>query len=149
MTDQRPQSFEAPPCSFDAPSAPDSPQPPVAPPVKETNDVCDIAIVALVLSIFSIFMPCAGFAFAIAAVVCGHIARGKIRNDKSLTGNGLALGGLITGYVVIAAYILIGIFFVLTMALIPVARSAAEAEERRAVEEVTSMPQPADPGAIE
>jgi hypothetical protein len=32
---------------------------------------------------------------------------------------------------------------------IPAARSAAEAEELRAVEEVTSMPQPADLGAIE
>lgn len=38
----------------------------------------------------------------IPAVVCGHIARSKIRGDDSLNGDGLALAGLIASYVGLA-----------------------------------------------
>jgi hypothetical protein len=41
--------------------------------------------------------------FAIPAVICGHLALGRIqRSGGSLGGRGLALAGLITGYVGIA-----------------------------------------------
>jgi hypothetical protein len=56
-----------------------------------------LAIASLVLSLLGCF-----FLTAIAGVICGHIARKKIRRDPSLSGNGLALAGLVIGYVMIA-----------------------------------------------
>jgi hypothetical protein len=46
--------------------------------------------------------------FAIPAVICGHLALGHIqRSGGSLGGRGLALAGLITGYVGIALILLL------------------------------------------
>ncbi|RYD48958.1 MAG: DUF4190 domain-containing protein, partial [Verrucomicrobiaceae bacterium] len=55
-----------------------------------------LAITSLVLGICSFFTI--GFT-AIPAVICGHIARAKIkRSSGARTGGGLALAGLICGY---------------------------------------------------
>lgn len=56
-----------------------------------------LAITSLVLGILSI--PCCSFITGVPAIICGHIARGKIKRDPSLSGDGLALGGLILGYI--------------------------------------------------
>lgn len=56
------------------------------------------AILSLVFGIASWFvLPFLG---AIVAVVCGHVARGEIRRAApgTLGGDGLAVGGLILGY---------------------------------------------------
>ncbi|GAA3630237.1 uncharacterized protein DUF4190 [Lentzea atacamensis] len=70
---------------------------PPPPPKQQTN-----AILALVLS-------CVGFVTcgvtAIVGVIFGHIAMGKIRRGEE-DGRGLALAGLIVGYVVIAGWVL-------------------------------------------
>jgi uncharacterized protein YqgC (DUF456 family) len=63
-----------------------------------------LAILSLVFSIGSFlvtwFVPLVA---SIAGVVCGHIARGQIkRSGGSETGEGLALAGLIIGYIGIA-----------------------------------------------
>ena len=56
------------------------------------------AIWSLVLGILSFL--CLGFITGIPAVICGHVARSKIRkSSETLTGGGMALAGLILGYV--------------------------------------------------
>lgn len=64
------------------------------------------AIASMVLGIVSI-ISC-GILTAIPAVICGHIAKKKIRNDaENLQGDGMALSGLIMGYIVIGISILV------------------------------------------
>lgn len=49
---------------------------------------------------------------SVLAVIFGHIARNRIkRSDGHLTGRRMALTGLITGYLIIAAYV-VAIFFI-------------------------------------
>jgi len=65
-----------------------------------------MAIASLVCGILG-FMLCIP---SIGAVVCGHLARSQIRKDPTQGGEGLALAGLITGYIVLAGaliYILV------------------------------------------
>jgi hypothetical protein len=64
-----------------------------------------LAIWSLVCGILAVVLSiaCIGPLFAIPAVICGHIAYSKIkRSGGAITGDGLALGGLITGYIGIA-----------------------------------------------
>ena len=57
-----------------------------------------IAIWSLVLAILSFF--CGWLATAIPAVVCGHVARSKIRKSGgALSGMGIATAGLVLGYI--------------------------------------------------
>jgi Tfp pilus assembly protein PilE len=56
------------------------------------------AIWSLVLGILSLL--CFGFLAGIPAVICGHVARSNIRESQgALTGGGMALAGLILGYI--------------------------------------------------
>jgi hypothetical protein len=74
---------------------PDIP-PPFAPGPPKFNALS--AIWSLVLGILSFF--CLGIFGAIAAVICGHVARATIRKSGGLLrGEKLALAGLILGYV--------------------------------------------------
>ena len=69
-----------------------------------------LAIASLVLGILSwILLPVLG---AIGAVICGHMARGEIRRSRgSLAGDGLAVGGLVLGYLHLIL-LLVGLVFV-------------------------------------
>ena len=61
----------------------------------------DLAIWSLVLGIlgFVLLVVCIGPLFAIPGVLCGHIALSKInRSSGTLTGQGLAIAGLVMGY---------------------------------------------------
>ncbi|NOY75542.1 MAG: DUF4190 domain-containing protein [Kiritimatiellaeota bacterium] len=62
-----------------------------------------LAIVALVFGISSIvFGVCCGLFAAllpIAAIICGFISKGKIAKDPNLKGGGMALTGIILGFV--------------------------------------------------
>lgn len=62
-----------------------------------------VAIAALVLSILSIVLGPFG---CIPGIVCGHIARSQCSRDASLDGDGLALAGLIVGYVFLVVMVL-------------------------------------------
>jgi hypothetical protein len=84
---QRPPGWAPPAASFDPP-----------PPSPEYNA---LAIVSLVLAVM-------GFAF-IAAIV-GHIARNQIRTRRE-RGDGLALAGIIVGWISTALYVLSCGFF--------------------------------------
>lgn len=71
-----------------------------------------LAIVSLVAGILSwIMLPVVG---AIAAVICGHMARRDIRDSRgSLGGDGLAVGGLLLGYIHLVVIVLGVLAFVL------------------------------------
>src|SRR6266436_3290288 len=69
--------------------------PPVPQPLHRTAPA---AIWSLVLAILSFF--CGWLITAIPAVICGHIARSKIRKSGgALGGKGIATAGLILGYI--------------------------------------------------
>src|SRR5947199_10197663 len=71
------------------------PPPPAPQPVPRTAPA---AIWSLVLAILSFF--CGWLITAIPAVICGHIARSKIRKSGgALGGTGIATAGLILGYI--------------------------------------------------
>src|SRR5437773_9372772 len=75
---------------------PPTPPPPlVSQPVVHTAPT---AIWSLVLAVLSFF--CGWLVTAIPAVICGHIARSKIRKSGgALGGKGVATAGLILGYI--------------------------------------------------
>lgn len=65
-----------------------------------------LAIWSLVLGILS--PACLFVITGIPAVICGHVARRRIENSGGkLTGSGLAMGGLVTGYLGIAVTIIV------------------------------------------
>jgi hypothetical protein len=68
-----------------------------------------LAITALVLGILAIVLTivCIGPLFAIPAIICGHLANGRInRSGGQLAGKGLAIAGFVTGYVSLALILL-------------------------------------------
>jgi hypothetical protein len=68
-----------------------------------------LAIWSLVLGLLSPL--CCGFLSAIPAIILGHMARSRIRESNGqLKGDGMALAGLILGYVSIVLFIIL--FFV-------------------------------------
>ena len=90
------------------------------PPVDVGNPKTSrLAVTSLVLGILGLLLllGCVGVLFAIPAVICGHIAHSRIkRSGGALAGGGMALAGLITGYISIA----LGIFLVPMMLAIAV-----------------------------
>jgi len=67
-----------------------------------------LAVWSLVFGIMGVLLllVCIGPLFAIPAVICGHMAYARInRSGGALAGQGMALAGLITGYLSIAASI--------------------------------------------
>ena len=67
-------------------------------PPKPQNGTNGLAIASLVCALLGWFIP---IILAIAAVTCGHIARSQIRRNGQ-GGAGIALAGLIMGYIQIA-----------------------------------------------
>lgn len=60
-----------------------------------------LAIWSLVLGVLS--LVCFSIFSAVPAVICGHLAYSRIRRSSgALTGDGLAIAGLVTGYIGIA-----------------------------------------------
>ena len=103
-----------------------------APPVP-TNPAqpmnCSLALWSLVLGILAIVLSvaCIGPLFAIPAVICGHMAYSRIkRSAGALSGEGLALGGLITGYLSLALIPLIGIMAAIAIPNFVKARTTAQ-----------------------
>jgi hypothetical protein len=78
-----------------------------APPVPSaTSKNSALAVWSLVLGILS--LACLCLLAGIPAVICGHTAQSRIKKSAgALTGGGLALAGLITGYIGIALSVLI------------------------------------------
>lgn len=92
----------------------------IPPPVSSVQPKTSrLAITSLVLGILGVvlLLACIGPLFAIPGVICGHMAHSRIkRSGGTLTGGGLALGGIITGYVSIA----LSVFLIPMMAAIAI-----------------------------
>jgi len=60
-----------------------------------------LAIISLVCGILSLIAG--GVVFQLAAIICGHLARSEIRRSNgAIRGDGMAIAGLILGYIGIA-----------------------------------------------
>ncbi len=90
----------------------------VAPP---TNTLAIISLVAGIASY--VVLPVVG---AIAAIITGHMARGQIRRTGE-SGNGLALAGLVLGYIhlVLAAIGIVLIVIIVAVAGVAIFNSGA------------------------
>lgn len=83
-----------------------------------------MALTSMILGLLGLFV--ALIFTAIPAVICGHIARKEIRTSGGLqTGDGMALTGLITGYLVIVLTILMVIGFVVFLFVVMDATSSS------------------------
>ncbi len=81
-------------------------QPPPIPTPPAPARTPGLAIWSLVLGILS--LTCFWLLTAIPAVICGHVAYARIRRSAgALSGEGVALGGMITGYIGIAMSIFV------------------------------------------
>ncbi len=77
-----------------------------------------LAIWSLVLGILSV-VSC-GPVTGIPAIFCGHMARSKIKIDPdNLSGEGMALAGLIMGYFSIVVFVLFIIIGIIAAIIIP------------------------------
>jgi hypothetical protein len=86
--------------------------PPVQPGAALTSPVArtePLAIWSLVLSLIGLF--CCGFVVGIGGVVCGHLALSKFQQEPQLQGKGLAIAGLIIGYLAIVFWLIYVVFF--------------------------------------
>jgi len=77
------------------------------PMVVPQNKTDPLAILSLVLSIAGLLGFCCGFLLmaGIAGIICGHLALSRISKDPSLEGRGLALAGVVIGYVGVASWL--------------------------------------------
>jgi len=89
------------------------PVPPVQPGAAPTSTAVvktePLAIWSLVLSLLGLF--CCGFVLGIGGVVCGHLALSKLQREPQLQGRGLAVAGLIIGYLAVVFWIVYIVFF--------------------------------------
>lgn len=83
-----------------------------------TKEISNLAVWSLVLGIASLVFCC--LPAAIPAIICGHLARSKIKQvPETVSGSGMALAGLITGYVSVVAFILACILGVIAAITVP------------------------------
>jgi hypothetical protein len=80
-------------------------------PIAPTGATSQLAIWALVCGCVSFLC---GFLASIPAVVLGHLALGQIKRNPGLQGKGMALAGLIIGYI-ISVVTIAYVIFMLTM----------------------------------
>jgi hypothetical protein len=103
-------------------------QPPLSPPPPpELPKSSALAIWSLVLGVLS--LPCFSILTGIPAVICGHIAKSRINaSGGRLTGSGLALAGLITGYLSIVLSIVL-VPMMIAIAIPSFVKAKAEAQK--------------------
>jgi hypothetical protein len=87
---------------------------------------CGLATWSLVLGIFALVLCPIGLLFAIPAVICGHKALGRIKiSGGTLQGGGLAITGLVMGYVAVAMSMVIGLLSIIAIPNFVKARNTA------------------------
>ncbi len=84
-----------------------------------------VAVASLVFGVMAV--ACLGPFAGLPAVICGHIALGKAKRGE-ISGNGLAVAGLVTGYIGIAYTIFYLLIF--TAMLLPALSMARESARR-------------------
>ena len=88
------------------------PPPPTLPELYAMRPTDAMAIVSLVVGAVSLLLPPS----AIVAIVLGHMSLAKIRNSRGrLQGEGLAIAGLVLGYLVLIPMLLIIVFVTLVL----------------------------------
>ena len=94
--------------------------------VARRAETSALAIWSLVLGVMS--LACFGFFTGVPGVICGHKARSRIKaSSGNVTGDGLALAGLITGYLgsVVTGIFMTGVLLAIFMPALSSARGAA------------------------
>ena len=74
------------------------------PPVVSDTRIDGFAIASLALSIMSVALGPFGF---IPGIICGHLGLRRISRDSLKTGRGLAIAGLIIGYLALVAFVIL------------------------------------------
>lgn len=100
------------------------PTPPLPHQMAPPPSTDGLALASLICGICGLVMsPCygAGFPLSLAAVICGHLCRRRLLREGNFSSAGLALAGLITGYLVVG---IVAAFWLL-VALIAVFSSVA------------------------
>jgi hypothetical protein len=91
------------------PPAPYGPQPVV---VVNQRPTSGMAVASMVLGIIGLLAGCCTFGiFSILAVIFGHVAMGETKRGEN-SGHGMAVAGLVMGYVVAGPAILMSIWVV-------------------------------------
>jgi hypothetical protein len=96
-------------------------------PNKESEN-CGLAVASLVLSLAALIIGPFGF---VSGIVCGHLAKARLRKEPALGGRGMATAGLALGYglglLMITAGILFGVWLVRSNAALkaPIASEVA------------------------
>ena len=99
--------------------------PPALPALPSQRRTEPFSIWSLALGILSL-VGCSLLA-GIPAVICGHVGLGRINRDPSLDGKGIAVAGLITGYIgVLVLPFIIGILAALALPAIVTAKERAK-----------------------
>ena len=108
---------------------------------------CGVAIASMILGILSL-LSCG--ITGIPAVICGHIARSKIRKSAgALGGSGMALAGLITGYFGTVLTFVAVIGLLAGLAVPGFTRSRMRSQGERTVNDCRIMDHAIDEWAIE
>jgi hypothetical protein len=110
---------------------PSNPPPVPVPPQAVAKKTPGLALASLILGIVSILGAAVLVIPTILAIVFGHISLSRIRKDPNLTGSGMAIAGLVLGYV----SIVFGIIFAGLMAAmaIPAFQKVREASVQKVV----------------
>lgn len=76
-----------------------------------------LAVVSLIAGLLAWFPPVLPMVGAVIAVVCGHVARAEIRRAPpgSVVGEGMALAGLLLGWIQLVAFVLMAILFMFAL----------------------------------
>lgn len=87
------------------------------PPYQGIIPTDGLSIASLVCGILAVMTCWLGGLFGLPAVICGHMSLKKIKNSPTpVSGKGMAIAGLITGYLGIAMSLFIVVFFIIGIA---------------------------------
>jgi len=111
----------------------------IPPPIAQQRATEPLAIWSLVLGIVSV-VGCTfgGIIAGIPAIICGHIGRSKIQNNPALRGAGMALAGLICGYLSVAVVPIAIIAAIAIPNIAQITQSAEAATSRRNAQQLAS-----------
>jgi hypothetical protein len=112
----QPYGYAAPPPAYPGAPGPLLAYGGYAPPVSQSSGMAIASLILGIVSIPLLSAYCAGVPCAILAVVLGHVARGKVRRNEA-AGGGMALAGVICGYVSIGLVLALVILFVAALGL--------------------------------
>jgi competence protein ComGC len=100
--------------------------PPINNPPTQTGERSGLALASMLLGICGIVL-CLGPLAGIPAVICGHMAHSRIgRSGGALTGSGMAITGLVTGYLSIAWIVVMGMMAAIAIPNFVKARNQAQ-----------------------